>query len=229
MRHMAHKIQFITEYGDFQTPDELARQVVAVLKASGIDPAAVVEPSCGLGSFLAAAADAFPRAELFGLEINSNYISAARRRLTANECVGRLTLVQDSFFNHDWSKELVALPSPLLVLGNPPWVTNAQLGTFGSKNLPAKTNSQKMRGLDALTGKSNFDISEWMLQRNLDWLTNKTGWLAVLCKLAVARKVLAYAWKTHIPVANARVYRIDTIAHFRAAVEACLLVNQQWQ
>ena len=51
---------------------------------------------------------------------------------------------------------------PLLVLGNPPWVTSAQLGALGSGNAPRKENRGGLRGLDAMTGKSNFDVSEWM-------------------------------------------------------------------
>ena len=34
---------------------------------------------------------------------------------------------------------------------------------LASPNLPSKSNFQNRKGLDAVTGKANFDISEWML------------------------------------------------------------------
>ena len=40
------------EFGDFQTPIELAKEIVEFLKARGVSPCAVLEPTCGLGSFL---------------------------------------------------------------------------------------------------------------------------------------------------------------------------------
>jgi SAM-dependent methyltransferase len=217
------KTKQIAEFGDFQTPDGLAHQVLSLLKRLGLVPASIVEPSCGLGAFLAAAAATYPQAELFGLDINPNYLSVARERLAGHS---KLTLTHESFFRHNWMEHVADLPSPLLVLGNPPWVTNAELGLLGSDNLPTKSNFQNMKGLDAVTGKSNFDISEWMLLQNLEWLRVKNGALAVLCKTAVARKILASAWKRNIAISDARIYRIDALSHFNAAVEACLLVIQ---
>jgi hypothetical protein len=110
------------------------------------------------------------------------------------------------------------------VVGNPPWVTNAELGALGSRNLPEKSNFQSRSGLDAITGKSNFDISEWMLTRTLEWLDGRRATLAMLCKTAVARKVLCHAWRNDLQVCRADMFRIDAMRHFNAAVEACLLV-----
>jgi len=116
------------------------------------------------------------------------------------------------------------LPKPILILGNPPWVTNAALGALDSENLPEKANHDNLRGIDALTGRSNFDISEWMLRRNIEWLAGMPGMLAVLCKTAVARKVLSYAWSQDLPIESAEIRRIDAQVHFGASVDACLLV-----
>ena len=77
----------------------------------------------------------------------------------------------------------------ILVIGNPPWVTNSDLGQLGSNNLPTKTNFQGLRGFDARTGKSNFDISEWILVRLIEALP-PDGAIAMLCKTMTARKVL---------------------------------------
>ena len=40
------------EFGDFQTPDELAYEVTQLLKSTEILPSVVIEPTCGLGSFI---------------------------------------------------------------------------------------------------------------------------------------------------------------------------------
>jgi hypothetical protein len=219
---MAGKKRAVAEFGDFQTPEALCRQALDVVARLGVVPASVIEPSCGTGAFLAAASERFPGAALLGLDLNRDHRDAAARRLGRGAT--RATLIHGNFFSENWTERLAPLAGPILVIGNPPWVTNAALGALRSDNLPRKHNFPKLRGLDAVTGKSNFDISEAMLLGNLDWLAAKAGALAVLCKLAVARKVLACAWRRGIPIAAARVYRIDALAHFGAAVEACLLV-----
>ena len=210
----------VWQYGDFQTPPELARQVCAVLAAKGISPGAVVEPTCGRGAFLEAAAVSFPDArQLLGVEINPAYVSEARERLGAS---ARVEL--GDFFTIDWEAVLSQDAGPWLVLGNPPWVTNAELGLLKSSNLPTKSNFQGHKGLDALTGKANFDISEWMLLNQLEWLRGRSGWIAMLVKASVARKLLRQAWKRADPVGRAAIYKVDAMQHFGAAVEACLFV-----
>ena len=46
-------------YGDWQTNYEFAKSVCLYLKNRGIVPDIVVEPTCGVGNFLAAAIDVF--------------------------------------------------------------------------------------------------------------------------------------------------------------------------
>ena len=46
----------------------------------------------------------------------------------------------------------------------------------------------------------------------------------MLCKTAVARKVLVHAWKNDINLTDAEIHPIDAMASFGAAVDACLLV-----
>ena len=62
----------------------------------------------------------------------------------------------ENFFEKDWTGTLSGLGEPILVIGNPPWVTNSAMGLLGGSNLPSKSNFQRLRGLDAITGKSNF-------------------------------------------------------------------------
>lgn len=210
----------IWQYGDFQTPPELALRVCVRLREMGVEPSAILEPTCGRGAFLAAAAKAFPEVEdIFGVDINERYVAEAREAVG-----GRAKVEQGDFFRMDWPRVLQRNSGRWLFLGNPPWVTNAELGLLKSENLPAKSNFQRHRGLDALTGKANFDISEWMLLRQADWLKGRVGWIAMLVKTAVARKVLRRIWKTGGSAGRAAIFRIDAMRHFGAAVDACLFV-----
>ena len=214
------------ELGDFQTPPALARAVVDVLARDDLRPASLLEPTCGTGSLLFAALERFTSVErALGLDCNRGSLRTARASLRALRTTARCELREADFFAVEWASCLAALPDPLLVIGNPPWVTNAALGRLGSDNLPPKSNAGRLPGLAALTGRSNFDISQWMLERSLEWLAGRRATLAVLCKTQVARRVLERAWTDAAPpLAAAELYRIDAAAHFGASVDACLLV-----
>ncbi|MCY4491155.1 MAG: SAM-dependent DNA methyltransferase [Thaumarchaeota archaeon] len=103
-------------------------------------------------------------------------------------------------------------------------MTNSTIGALNDKNLPTKSNFKQLSGLDALTGKSNFDISEWMLIHLLKHLTGHHAVLAMLCKTSVARKVLHYSWAKNFSILKSSIYSIDAFKHFGVAVDACLLV-----
>jgi hypothetical protein len=213
------------EFGDYQTPPGLADQVCRLLEARAIAPNSIVEPTCGIGNFLIAALDRFPAARhAVAVEINPEYVDRLLARLQRHPGRERVRVLRESFFQADWPALLRELPDPVLVVGNPPWVTNSEVGALGGSNLPRKSNFQNHSGLDALTGKSNFDISEWMLIRLLELLRGRTGALAMLCKTAVARKVLRHAWHHGFRFDRCEMHRIDAAAHFNASVDACLLL-----
>ena len=222
---MSAKNRHIQEFGDFQTPTQLARKACLLLSKQGLTPASVVEPTCGVGNFLVAALETFSGIKnTVGIDVNSQHINRARVAVEAVGNGSEIDIRQGNFFTTDWRCLVESLPEPLLIIGNPPWVTNAALGSIGSSNAPQKSNFQKYRGLDAITGKSNFDISEAMLLETLGWMAGKRATMAMLCKTAVARKVLTHAWKNEYRLAAADIYRIDAMAQFGAATDACLLV-----
>src|SRR5690349_8429509 len=95
-------------------------------------PTTVLEPTCGVGAFLEAAAARLPDAELHGYDINEAYVAEAERRLPPD----RSTVRTADFFTLVWESALAHLPDPLLILGNPPWVTSAGIGAMGGDNLP---------------------------------------------------------------------------------------------
>ncbi len=213
------------EFGDFQTPIGLARRIADRVADLGFSPASIVEPSCGVGNILFAAADRFPEFErALGIEVQPRYLETISQRREGRTDVARISVTLGNFFENDWPSTLAALPGPLLVIGNPPWVTNAQLSAGGSGNLPEKSNFQNHAGMDAITGKSNFDISEAMLLRLTRLLAGRDAVLAMLCKTNVARKVLVHIWQAGMPVSDASLYRIDSTAEFGASVDACLFM-----
>jgi hypothetical protein len=184
-----------------------------------------------VGVFFAAALDQFPdTTRALGIEINPEHVRQARsairvhRQEIADKNSKRVQIRRGDFFQTDWTKILGELPEPILVIGNPPWVTNSELGSMDSGNLPVKSNFQQHRGLDARTGRSNFDLSEYMLLHLIERLEGRQATLAMLCKTAVARRVLAHAWKMEWKLERSEVRRINAGAHFGAAVDACLLV-----
>jgi predicted RNA methylase len=212
------------EYGDFQTPAWLAEQVCQLLYRAGIRPKAILEPTCGRGSLLLAAAMQFPQAkQIWGIDINGVHIHSLASQPFVKELGGKIRLSQGDFFDLDWNKRLTELPDPLLIVGNPPWVTNSGLAALASNNLPVKRNFQNQSGIEAITGSSNFDISEWMLRQMVGWLHGRDGMLAMLCKTAVARKLLHHIWQNqHVPATT--IYLINSQETFQVAVDACLFV-----
>ena len=216
------------EFGDFQTPDALAYKAMAHLRKLDPDfqPGTIVEPTCGAGAFLLAAADAYPDAErVVGLEIEAAYLDVLRPKVAARQDAGRFDLRAADFFKTEWESLLAGLAEPFLIVGNPPWVTSADIGRLKGRlqgsNLPQKSNFQKYSGFESVTGKANFDISEWMLIQNLQWISGQSGCLAMLCKTAVARKLLRHAWKEDLPITGSRMVQIDAMQYFSAAVDAC--------
>ena len=213
----------ISEYGDFQTPSTLAYEVCKLLSNIITQPNAIIEPTCGVGNFLESALNVFSDTRLaFGADINSKYIIEAKKRFGYKYL--DVKLKTGDFFSINWKQILNDFPDPILVIGNPPWVTNSHLSKLGSNNLPEKTNGNCLSGFEAISGKSNFDISEWMITHLIELLSGRKAVLAMLCKTSVARKVLENAWRSQFQLQSARMYLIDAQESFNASVDACLLV-----
>lgn len=199
------------EFGDFQTPVGLALQCLKVLGLPA--NARVLEPTCGAGAFLEAATEVAPFSERIGVEINEQYAAEAAKWAdvtTAN--VFQVTLPNLAQWDTD---------GPLFVVGNPPWVTAAELKRMDSKNLPPKENFKKVKGLDALLGSSNFDVCEYIILKVLREFSREPFFLGMLCKTQVARNVIDFAASINLPISGASLYRIDAMKWFDAGVDAC--------
>lgn len=160
---------------------------------------------------------------VLGVDINDQYVAMAKTAIVGANLGANIEFISKSFFDVDWWDKVRSLPRPLLLIGNPPWVTNSYLGVLGSDNLPLKSNMRQDGGLAAITGKANFDISESMLMKLAQCLGSPETSMAMLCKTSVARKVLSSLWKSAAPIAHAEIVLIDAMRHFHAAVDACML------
>src|SRR5260370_3566256 len=95
------------EYGDFQTPEGLARSVCAMLASQGADPAALLEPSCGLGRFLFAGLDRFGGIRnAIGVGLNRVYIRHTGTRLRPRRNSDRGPHIAADFFQTGWPRIL---------------------------------------------------------------------------------------------------------------------------
>lgn len=222
---MAKRATRQIEFGDFQTPPVLADQVTSFLRSEGIAPASVIEPNVGRGAFVRSAMNHLPSIrEIVAYDVNPNYTDALRGKHEQVPGMPKVRYITADFFALDWREELACLPPPILVLGNPPWVTAAGLGAIEGSNLPRKSNFQARAGIDAITGKANFDIAESMLLKLLTAAAERDVTIAMLVKTSVARRVLAYAWNGEFPLAAATMMEIDSKRHFAVSADACLFV-----
>jgi hypothetical protein len=214
------------DLGDFQTPPELAAAVLDCLGPIGRRWSRVLEPTCGEGHFIAALlAQTFPPREIQAVEIQHNHCAAARA-LSAGDANWRGTHVrihQADLFGIDLRNDLQwGEKGRLLVVGNPPWVTSAQLGRLEASVRPPKRRISGLDGFAALTGSSNFDVAEAVWLKLITELADQAATIALLCKTSVARRILERAHRERLPIAKASMRRLDAARWFRAAVDACL-------
>lgn len=218
---MTNKIEF----GDFQTPESFSKEIVLLLDKLIHKPSLVIEPTSGKGNFLDAAFHVWgEKVNYKGFEINTDYIQSSISRFKNKKSI---EITQADFFSTNWSN-IINNEKNTLILGNPPWVTNAKLGSLKSSNLPEKSNFQKHRGFDAKTGKSNFDIAEWMIIKLVESMSYGNS-LAMLCKTSTARKSLLHFWKKESEISNAKIFIINSKDVFNVSVDACLLLFTKQQ
>ncbi len=209
------------EFGDYQTPVEFAEKVCQYLKNNRhIAPTAVIEPTCGLGSFVKSSL-LFDAKEYYGIEINPEYCAYCNETIHDE----RVTIINSDFFRFS-SKNLIKDRSKILVLGNPPWVTNSTLSTLDSTNLPVKANFKGLNGIDAITGASNFDICEYMILQLINEYRDTNTVICMLCKTTVARNIFKELKRNHIAFSLCDILEFDAAKVFGINASACILFIQ---
>ena len=205
-------------FGDYQTPIQFAQMVCDLIDCRYKQPAVVLEPTCGIGSFLKASLR-FNAEIYYGIEINNIYCDECRRQLVDN----RILIINADIFNYDLDSLLHNLDN-ILVIGNPPWITNSDLSKQNASNLPNKTNIKALNGCDAITGASNFDICEYIILQMIELIKEKKATLAMLCKTSVARNIFKEINRRNIGYNSFSIYNFNAQKVFHISAAACLLV-----
>ncbi len=207
------------EYGDYQTPEYYSLKICKYLKEKRkINPTIVIDPTCGAGSFIKSSL-IFDAAEIWGVEINPEYCKICEETVVDS----RIHIVNADFFSFDF-KSATKRKENILVVGNPPWVNNSTLSNLDSNNFPVKTNFKRLRGIDAITGSSNFDICEYIILQLINLLCGTNATIAMLCKTSVARNVFLEMNRTHVNFDACDIFEIDAKKVFGINASACLLI-----
>ncbi|MBU0710571.1 hypothetical protein KKC74_09620 [bacterium] len=222
------------EYGDFQTNKDLANKVAKHLSIRNVSPEIVIEPTCGKGNFIIASLSNFKAIKkVFGIEIYKPYVWETKFSIldfflsNPDSHKPEITITHCSIFDFDFKNISKQFPTEkLLVIGNPPWVTNSKLGSLNSSNLPKKSNFKNQNGLDAMTGKGNFDIAEYITLMLLDAFQTHKGYLSLLVKNSVIKNIVFDQKEKQYRIGEIEKYCIDSKKEFNVSVEASLLYCQ---
>ncbi len=220
------------EFGDFQTNQELADLLVEQYIDTNFDPDIILEPTCGRGNFILSAIKRFKNIKnIIGIEINEYHTYYAKLNIlnyyltNPNLPKPNIDIILHNFFDYDiisLAKSFVGMN--ILILGNPPWVTNSDLGVLNSSNLPNKVNYKKEKGLDAITGKGNFDIAENISFKLLETFDNYNGKFCLILKNSVIRNLLMNQKFKNFNIASIKKIGIDSKKEFNANVDSSVLV-----
>ncbi len=202
------------EFGDYQTPIDFCYRVCDYIKKQGLANSvkAILEPTCGVGNFLLAAFNTFGSEKVVGIEINEEYANISKERVPS-----AIVEVKNVF---DVNTQELCETNNVLVIGNPPWATNSKL----LYNLPKKNNFKGLRGIDALTGSSNFDICEYIILQLLDEYKNTDSVICMLCKTSVARNVIMEMSKNQVVQSKVEILSFNSNKVFGISASACVLV-----
>lgn len=224
-------------YGDWQTDSEFASRLCRKLREWGLRPTVILEPTCGIGNFAMAALEVFSDSvrAVYCIEINREYLAVAKSRLERMAYGGaspggvdvELFFFEEDVFSADLNKVGLRPDDCLLIVGNPPWVTSSKLGAIGSANVPAKSNFRKLKGIDALTGSSNFDIAESVSRRMISSFVGICDVrFAMLIKASVAKRLVEAQRGEASCLKDAKHCPIDASREFGVSVDACLFYSK---
>lgn len=220
-------------YGDFQTNENLADNITKYLCKKGVSPELVIEPTCGKGRFILAVLKQFKEIKkIVGIEIYYPYIWETKFEILdlflneKSKCKPEIEIIHEDIFDFDLKNLAIKYKQlNILVIGNPPWVTNSELSLLNSNNLPQKSNFKNHKGIDAITGKGNFDIGEYISIQILRNFDNHKGVFSFLVKSSVVKNILQDQWELKYKIGNIRKLNIDSKKEFNVSVDACLFLT----
>ena len=204
------------EYGDYQTPVDFAEKCVKYLKENfHFLPEVIIEPACGTGNFLASAGKFYENIPKIGIEINDEYCKAVKKNIPEAQIYN--ASIFDFKFETDINKKI-------LIIGNPPWITNSELGKISSENLPQKENIKKQKRFEAVLGSSNFDISETIILNLLETFKENKAILAMLCKRSTAINIFKELYRRKYKCRKIRMVNFNSRKVFGISTAACLFI-----
>jgi hypothetical protein len=221
------------EYGDFQTNKSLASEVAKYSFVKCEDIEFILEPTCGKGNFIFTSIAQFKSLKkIVGVEIYKPYVWKTKFGIlnyflkNPNYSKPEIDIFHGNAFEFNYSKLAKSTQHlKTLVIGNPPWVTNSELGSIDSNNLPKKSNFKKHRGLDAMTGKGNFDIGEFISFTLLKCFENHNGIFAFLIKNSVVKNLIQDQKRNKFKISKSEKLNIDSKKEFNVSVNACLFLT----
>lgn len=207
------------ELGDYQTPLYFTDIICEYLKNDlKISPDIIIEPTCGIGNFIKSASKAFPEKQLYGIDIDKEKLDKI------DSTIPNLNLFNEDIFKFKFDE--INKNNSLLIIGNPPWITNTELSKINSKNIPTKSNFRNLRKIDAMMGNSNFDISEYIILKMIDEFKDTTSTIAFLCKSIVSRNVFIELIRNNIDYSFIKQLNFNSYKIFKIDADACLLIIQ---
>lgn len=220
------------EFGDYQTNLRLASNSIRLAK-NCFDCEFLLEPTCGKGNFIIAALSQLNSiSKIVGIEIYKPYVWETKYKVLSYylENIEReivdIEIIHEDVFSYDFSGLSESTKNMrTFVLGNPPWITNSELGSLDSINLPKKNNFQLLKGLDALTGKSNFDLGEAVLLNLFSYFQNHSGGFALLVKNIVIKNIVRSQPTNSFRIDNLHKYIINAKSEFNVSVNASLFIG----
>jgi hypothetical protein len=97
---------------------------------------------------------------------------------------------------------------------------------MNSNNLPLKTNFKKLSGLDAITGRSNFDIAESIILLLMSAFSKYECTFAMLCKTIVAKNIIRDRNYLPFTISSMDLFTFDANKIFGVNCDAGLLVTR---
>lgn len=223
----------VKDLGDFQTPIPLTNKICRILVDEGFAPDVVIEPTCGEGNFIVSAIQSFPTLKfVYCVDIQSKYewlFKLKILKLSLSWVIpAKIEFYRDNIFSHRISNRFKKVLNNegrnILVIGNPPWITCSELSVLNSNNIPHKANIKNHKGIEAITGKGNFDIAENIILRVIQQFHHKEGKIAMLCKTSVIKNIVRDFSNLKLKISNAQAMLIDAKREFNINADAALFV-----
>ncbi|MEX2683297.1 MAG: hypothetical protein Q6373_017105 [Candidatus Sigynarchaeota archaeon] len=212
------------DLGDFQTPETLAGAVCELLKQRGVRPDVLVEPACGEGRLVTEAIKAFPTLQdAYCVELQASHEQAFWQNVSPLASSVKVRFIIGDAFKHEFPVDDFS-GKEVLILGNPPWVTNTQQSRLGSTNVPRKSNVKRVPGIEAMTGKGNFDIAEALIARVANQFAGMNAVIGMICKSSVARNLVRDARLLDLRLSGMELHAFDAGKVFGVAASGAFFI-----